>query len=108
MASDDSDARDDHIRAVTITASASVAGIFAAILSSVITAQAGLSGSAAATDMSSLAMLLFAVLIQIPLYRVLGFEGFGGGKDVLFVGFMTFAFWFVTYGIILTTGVQFL
>lgn len=108
MSSDESDARADHIRAVSITALASLAGILAAVLASVVTADAGLTASEAASDMSALALLLLAILVQIPLYRVIGFEDFGGGKDVLFVGFMTFAFWFVSYGIILTTGVEFL
>jgi len=108
MADDESSERSAHIRAVTITVIAAIAGVLAAILSSVLTVETGLPPTEAATDMSALAMVLLAVLIQIPLYRLVGYEEFGGGKDILFVGFMTFSFWFVTYGIILTTGVEFL
>ncbi|MFW6448639.1 MAG: hypothetical protein ACOC0X_03740 [Halobacteriota archaeon] len=53
-------------------------------------------------------MLLIAILVQLPLYRIMGYEEFGGGKDVLYVAFMTFSLWFITFGIILTTGVEFL
>ncbi len=108
MSSDESDARASHIRSISITATASMAGILAAVMASVVTADAGLSAGEAARDMSALALLLLAILVQIPLYRVVGYEDFGGGKDILFIGFMTFAFWFVTYGIILTTGIEFL
>lgn len=105
MSNDPDEARRDHIRSVTITATAAIAGILAAVLSAVVTAD--LPAADAASDMSAYAVLLLAILIQIPLYRVLGFDEFGGGKDVLFIAFMSFALWFVTYGIILTMGVEF-
>lgn len=106
MPADESNARFAHIRSVTITVAASLAGVLAAVLSAIATAD--LSRVDAAADMAAIAMVLLAILIQIPLYRTVGFDEFGGAKDVLFIAFMTFSFWFVTYGIILTTGIEFL
>lgn len=101
-----SQARHEHIRAVTITILTALAGIFAAVLSGILTAD--LPVSDAASDLGAIAMLVLAIMIQIPLYNAMGFEDWGGTKDVLYVVFMTFAFWFISYGVILTTGVEFL
>ncbi len=101
-----SEARRAHIRAVTITGMAALAGVFAAVLAGVLTA--GQDPSDAARDIGAIAVLILAIMIQIPLYPIIGFDDFGGGKDVLYVIFMTFALWFITFGVILTTGVQFL
>ncbi|MFP4590531.1 MAG: hypothetical protein ACLFMX_07635 [Halobacteriales archaeon] len=106
MATDAASARQDHVRAVTITSGAALAGVFAAVLSGVITQ--GVPASEAASDINAISILLIAILVQLPLYRIMGYEEFGGGKDVLYVAFMTFALWFITFGIVLTTGVTFL
>ncbi len=106
MATEAASAKADHLRAVTITSGAALAGALAAILSGVITAD--LSPSEAAGNINALSILLLAILVQLPLYRVIGYDEFGGGKDVLYVVFMTFSLWFITYGIILTTGVEIL
>lgn len=105
-----SDARHAHVRAVTITVLAALAGVFSAVLSGVLTGDLIAAGEygEAATDIGAIAVLILAIMIQIPLYPLLGFDDFGGGKDVLYVAFMTFALWFITYGVILTTGLTFL
>ncbi len=100
-----SQARANHIRAVTITIIASIGGIVGAILSRVLTAD--LPVEEAASDQGAIAMLLLVIIVQIPLYKLMGFEDWGGTKDILYVAFMTFALWFITFGIILTTGVEF-
>lgn len=101
-----SEARKAHIRAVTITVLAALAGVFAAVLSGLLTAD--LDPDDAALDLGALSVLLLAIMIQVPLYPRLGFDDWGGGKDVLYVAFMTFALWFITYGVILTAGVEFI
>lgn len=106
MATEAVEARNDHIRAVTISSGAALAGVLGAILSGVITAD--LPPAQAASDVNAISLLLIAILVQLPLYRVMGYDDFGGAKDVLYVAFMTFALWFITFGIILTTGVEFL
>lgn len=100
-------ARHEHIRAVTISVLAAIAGIFSAILGGVLTADLIAEGAFgdAASDMGAIAVLVVAIMIQIPLYNAMGFEDWGGTKDILYVAFMTFALWFITYGIILTTGI---
>lgn len=101
-----SEARHEHIRAVTITVLAALAGVFAAVLSGVLTAD--LEPDDAALDLGAISVLILAIMIQIPLYPRLGFEDWGGAKDILYVVFMTFALWFITFGVVLTTGVEFL
>ncbi len=106
MSDAEADPRSEHLRQVTITITAALGGIFAAVLSRVVTGD--LPVEEAATDTTAYALLLLAILIQIPVYRVLGYEDFGSGRDIFYIVFMTFALWFVSYGIILTFGVEFL
>ncbi len=52
-------------------------------------------------------MLVLAVAIaaQFPILRVIGIDTDDlSTKDVLYIGFMTFSLWFVSWGILLTTG----
>lgn len=100
------EARHAHIRAVTISVLAALAGVFAAVLSGILTAD--LAADDAARDLGAIAVVVLAIMIQVPLYPKMGFEDWGGGKDVLYVAFMTFALWFITFGVILTTGVEFI
>ncbi|NHN48176.1 hypothetical protein G9464_11265 [Halostella sp. JP-L12] len=97
---------DSHLRSITVTSLASIGGIAAALLSSVMTS--GMSPAAAATHQPAQLVVLAVVLVQIPLYRVLGVYGEDGPgtKDYLFIAFMTFSLWFVTWGIMLETGFQ--
>jgi hypothetical protein len=58
-----------------------------------------------ATDFTALAVVAVAIAVQFPVLRVIGIEQDDlSGKDVLYIVFMTFALWFVSWGILLTTG----
>ena len=88
-----------HIRAVSVTTIASLFGILAGVVS----------GHLATAPDDSLGVVVFAiaVFVQLPVLRALGIriEDFGP-KDYLFVAFLTFSFWFVTWAIMLTTGAE--
>ena len=46
-----------------------------------------------------------AVLVQLPLYSVIGIDTDDfGPKEYLYIAFITFSMWFITWGILLTTG----
>lgn len=97
MATELGEQRRAHIRGVTVTAIASLSGVGAALLSSAIA-----SGAEDAT-----AVLLFGafVLAQFPLLRLVGIEVEEfSAKDYLYIAFMTFALWFITWGILLTSN----
>lgn len=89
--------RRDHIRGVTVTTLASVAGVLAGLLAGQF--------AAGSEDVLGVAFLGLAIFVQFPIYRAAGIEvETFGAKDYLYVMFMTFCFWFVTWGIMLTTG----
>jgi predicted aconitase with swiveling domain len=102
MATETADERRAHIRGVTVTTLASVAGIAAAVGSQVVTA--GADPNAAASNTTALYILVAAILAQLPVLQVLGIdvEDFSA-KDYLYIGFMTFSLWFVAWGVMLTT-----
>lgn len=85
-----------HIRGVTVTTIASISGIIAGLLSSTF--------AAGPDDLVGVAIMAIAIFVQFPIYRVAGIavENFGI-KDYLYIAFMTFSFWFVTWGILMTT-----
>lgn len=88
-----------HIRGITVTSVASLFGIAAGVAASYI---------AEAPD-DTIGVILFAVAVffQFPLLRVIGIEVEGFGvKDYLFITFMTFCFWYVTWAIMMTTGAE--
>ena len=105
MSTETADRKQEHIRSVTITTIAALAGVVAAVASAVLTAD--LSAGAAAQSRQAHLVVLVAIVAQFPLYSAMGYEEFGGAKDYLFVVFMTFSLWFVTWGIILMTGATF-
>ncbi|WP_458184976.1 EMC6-like membrane protein [Haladaptatus sp. NG-WS-4] len=96
-----SERRAAHLRSITVTSLASLAGIAAAFVSA---AMVG-TKTAAATDQLGLAIVLGFVVVQLPLLRVIGYE-LDGVKDYLYVTFMTFSLWFITWGILLMNHVQ--
>jgi len=87
---------DDHMRSLTAAALTSLSGIVAALASSAL--------ATGATDITGLYPLAAAIALQLPLLRLLGVdvEDFGL-KDNAYVAFMVFAFWFITWTILLTT-----
>ena len=93
------DERWAHIRGVTVTTIASVVGIIAGIIAGHVTT--------APDDVVGVAILAIAIFVQLPVYKAIGIEvDTFGIKDYLFVMFMTFCFWFVTWAIVLTTDAE--
>jgi uncharacterized membrane protein len=92
-----------HLRGVTVTTLACLAGVAAALVSGV---YVGTTPEAAANQQTLFVLGAF-VLAQFPLLKVVGvdIEGFGA-KDYLYVVFMTFTLWFISFGILLTSGAQ--
>ena len=93
-----------HLRSVIITTCTALLGIGAAVAATAVSGDA--TGAEAAGDTTALLLLVVAMAVQIPLYRLLGYDDFGGAKDTLYLVFMTFSFWFIAYGIVLTTEVS--
>ena len=93
--------RASHVRGLKVTTLAALAGIAAGVASAAV---AGTSATAA-TDRIALAIVGVAVLVQLALLRVVGVDTTEfSTKDHLYVAFMTFALWFVTWAILLTSG----
>lgn len=98
MATETVDRRTGHYRSVTVTTLACLAGIAAAAISEFVV-------GAGPKDNVALYVLLGAILVQIPFYRVTGFMDEDTSiKDYLFVAFMTFSLWFVTWTLLLTAS----
>ncbi len=101
MATDSAERRTAHVRGVTVTAIACLAGVAAAVVSAAVTEGAG--------DILGVYILASAVVVQFPLFRVVEMAGLDlntedfGAKDYLYIAFMTFSLWFVCWAILLTT-----
>lgn len=93
----------DHVRGVTVTTIACLAGIISGV------ASAAVVGTDPAAANNTLAVVIMAafIFVQYPIYKVIGvnLEEFGI-KDNLYVSFMTFSLWFITFAILLTSEVQ--
>ena len=93
MATDTAERRVAHLRGVTVTALACLAGVVAAVVSATV--------ADGPTDTLGVYVLAAAVVAQFPVHRVLEMAGMDldvddfGPKDYLYVAFMTFALWFV-------------
>ncbi|MCQ4334679.1 hypothetical protein KM295_14570 [Natronomonas sp. F2-12] len=102
MATDTAERRVAHVRGVTVTTIACLAGVAAAVVSSVV--------ADGATDTLAVYVLAGAVIVQFPILGLLEIVGIDldiedfGAKDYLYVAFMTFALWFVCWAILLSTG----
>jgi hypothetical protein len=93
----------DHVRGVTVTTLACLGGVAAAVAAGVVVG----TGAEAASDMRALAFLVAVVAVQYPVLKAIGVDVSDfGAKDHLYVGFMTFTLWFITFAILLTTGVS--
>jgi len=90
-----------HIRGVTVTTLACLGGVTAAFAASVVVG----TGQEAAADPFAAVFTVAAVAVQYPVLKAIGVDVSDfGAKDHLYVGFMTFTLWFITYAILLTTG----
>lgn len=103
MATDTTDAHSDYLRGITVTALAAVLGIISAYGSLVIVGD--VAPTEAATSSTVVYALAAAIAVQLPLLKLSGIKDDLSGKDILYVAFMTFSFWFVSLTILLTTGV---
>jgi len=103
MATDTAERRQAHIRGLTVTTLSCLAGIAAAVVSQSVTA--GLDPATAATSNTALYILVGSILAQFPVLKVLGIEVEEfSTKDYLYIGFMTFSLWFVSWAVLLTAG----
>lgn len=100
MATETVDGRAAHIRGITVTAVASLGGVLAGVATPYF--------DPSGTSTIGLGIVLATVLLELGVLRVLGIdvEEFSK-KDHLYVGFMTFALWFIVMTILLTTGTSF-
>ncbi|OVE83873.1 EMC6-like membrane protein [Natronolimnobius baerhuensis] len=100
--------RREHIRSISVTALSALLGVAAAFASMAITGDVNSleAADAAAGDTRALLLVVGAILAQIIFYDVTSIYGDDefGMKHYLYVTFMTFAFWFVVWGIMLTAG----
>ncbi|RQG89080.1 hypothetical protein EA462_11930 [Natrarchaeobius halalkaliphilus] len=94
--------RREHIRSISVTAFSALLGVGAALASASLTGD--LTPAEAATETTPLFLVLGAILVQFVLFdftSIYGDDEFGI-KHYLFITFMTFSFWFVVWGILLT------
>lgn len=90
-----------HARGVVVTTICCLAGIAAGVVSA-----AYVGTTVAAAQSTTVVLVLGAfVLAQYPLYKVIGVGDFGV-KDNLYVAFLTFTLWFISYTVLATSGVQ--
>ncbi|ELY54010.1 EMC6-like membrane protein [Natronolimnohabitans innermongolicus] len=100
--------RREHVRSISVTALSALLGVAAAVASMAMVGDVSSFEAAgdAASDTRALLFVLGAILVQFVVYdftSIYGDDEFGA-KHYLFIVFMTFAFWFVSWGILLTTG----
>ena len=86
-----------HVKSVTVTALTAVMGVLAGVGSEVMALAPG--------DRTALLLLGGSILVQLPILKVAGvdIDDFST-KDYLYIAFMTFSMWFVTWSILLTTA----
>ncbi|GAB3701547.1 hypothetical protein GCM10028858_16950 [Halorubrum pallidum] len=98
--SDDSEIT-GHARGVVVTTICALAGIAAGVVSA---AYVGTDPVDAGSTTLVVVLAAF-VLVQYPLYKVIGVSDFGA-KDNLYVAFLTFTLWFISYTVLAVSGVD--
>lgn len=97
MATETVDRRAQHRRSLKVTATAALAGVVAGLATPLV--------AAGAADRLGLVVVAAAILAELGIMRLLGVDvDEFSTKDHLFVGFMTFSLWFMTWTILLETG----
>ena len=103
MATETATGLSGHLRGVTVTTLACLAGVVAGLVSGAVID----TSPAAATDRRTIGVLAAFVLVQFPILKLVGVDVTEFGiKDNLYLVFMTFVLWFVTLTILLTAGVS--
>ncbi|SDJ92963.1 hypothetical protein SAMN05216226_11232 [Halovenus aranensis] len=94
---DETSAFSDYERSAIVTTGATLGGIVAAFASELYIGDP--------QSRTALLLVAAAVFVQFPLYRLIGLDVDDFGiKGNLYIALMTFILWFLTWGIILTTG----
>ena len=102
MATETTAGLSDHMRGVTVTTISCFAGIAAALASAFFV---GTTPEAAGDTLAVLIMAGF-IFIQFPIFKLVGVDVSEFGiKDNLFVSFMTFCLWFITYALLISSAV---
>ena len=97
MATETVDRRASHRRSILVTSIATLLGVAAGVLSSMLASGPG--------DTLGIALVAAGVFASLGAMRVVGVEVEDfSTKDHLYVAFMVFSLWFVTWTILLTTG----
>ena len=103
MATETEQGLSGHLRGVTVTTFACLAGVIAALVSGVVFGTT----VEAAENIMGLVVVGGFVVLQFPILRVVGVDVQDfSAKDYIYVAFMTITLWFITYTILLTSGVQ--
>ena len=93
----------DHLRGITVTTLACLSGIAAGVVSGVVLG----TQEAAASDPIGVVIMAAFIFVQYPILKLIGVDvGEFGIKDNLFLSFMTFTLWFITFTLLLTSEVQ--
>ena len=97
MATETADRRAAHRRSLKVTAAATLTGVVAGVVTPMVTA--------GPTDRLGLAVAVAAVIASLVAMRGLGVDVDDfSTKDHLYVAFMVFSLWFMTWTIMLETG----
>jgi hypothetical protein len=97
MATESAEGWDDHLRGLTVTTFASLMGIGAGVAATAL--------ASGATDRLGVYLLAAAVAVQLPVYYAVGMDVDDfGAKEYLYIAFITFSMWFVSWGVLLTAG----
>ncbi|KOX96654.1 MULTISPECIES: hypothetical protein [Halorubrum] len=91
----------DHARGVVVTTICSLAGIAAGVVSAVYVG----TDPASAASTTAVFVLGAFVIAQYPIFKAVG-VGDLGIKDNLYVAFLTFTLWFISYTVLLTSAVD--
>lgn len=86
-----------YMRSVTVTTGATLAGISAAIAAVLLELNP--------QETTAGVILVGAILVQFLIYKLIGIDTDSfGTKDYLYISFMTFVLWFISWSIMLTAG----
>lgn len=97
MATETGNGLSPHLRGLTVTTVATGLGMLAGVGAMLV--------ASSPEDVVRVMFLGAAVLAQLPLLAVLGVDtSTFSTKDYLYIAFMTFVLWFITQGILLSTG----
>ena len=97
------DKQAEHIVRIKRTLIACLLGIVAGIISYVAGGTPDAAGMQGDVGLLGLMLMLAGVVVQKHVFIMLGMDADKlGGKDWFYQGFMTFAFWFMSWAILLT------